>query len=124
MSSTKAIKRKAQAPGPYREALIALGFLHQRLEKLSLRPGDLVLFKLGNHSEVTTEMIRVFLDVASQRGFSDLNAFLMKPGDSVETLSAEAFDQLARSRGYYSNEDLQECCRVAVKEASHAVSEQ
>lgn len=111
MPSLKTIKRKLQKPGSYREALIELGFLREHIERIGVQHGDTILFKLGDHSRMTTEMIRVFLDVASQRGLSDINGFLMKPGDSVEKLSDEAFDQLARLKGY-------------VKEGENAVSEQ
>jgi hypothetical protein len=111
MSSTKTIKRKLQTQSPYREALHELSTLQATLDLLHPCNGDTILFKLGDHSRMTNEMIRVFLDVAAQRGLSDINAFLMKPGDAVEKLSDEAFDQLAQSRGY-------------VREGDNAVSEQ
>jgi len=100
MPGLKTIKRKLAARSPYRQALHELGTLQATLDLLHPCNGDTILFKLGDHSRMTHEMIRVFLDVVSQRGFTDINAFLMKPGDSVEALSAEAFDQLARMKGY------------------------
>jgi hypothetical protein len=100
MPSLKTIKRKLQTSSPYRQALHELSILQSTLDLLHPCSNDTILFKLGDHSRMTTEMIRVFLDVASQRGLTDINAFLMKPGDAVERLSDEAFDQLARMKGY------------------------
>ena len=100
MPSNKTIKRKLQARSPYREALHELSLLQATLDLLHPCNGDTILFKLGDHSRMTTEMIRVFLDVASQRGLRDLNAFLLKPGDSIESFSPAAFDEISRMKGY------------------------
>jgi hypothetical protein len=111
MPTIKIVKRKLKTKSPYRQALHELALLQSTLDVLHPSNGDTILFKLGDHSRMTNEMIRVFLDVASQRGMADINAFLMKPGDAVEKLSDEAFDQLARMKGY-------------VREVGDAVSEQ
>jgi hypothetical protein len=105
LSSLKTIKRKLQAPGSYREALIELGKLRSLLEVLHLRNGDTILFKLEERERMTNEMIRTFLDVASERGLKDINALLLKAGDSVEALTDEAFDQLARMKGYIREDE-------------------
>ena len=100
MSSLKTIKRKAQAPGPYRQALIELGVLRDRLDVLKVGSGDTVLFRLGDHSTVTTSMIEAFMQVAQERGILDLNCFLLKQGDSIDRISESAFAELAALKGY------------------------
>jgi hypothetical protein len=96
---------KKRGPGPrelrrYQEALAELNKLMELVDKLSPTDGDTVLFKLEDRSKLTQEMLRVFLDVNAQRGVKDLNAFLMAPGDAIETLSQEQFDALAKRKGY------------------------
>lgn len=103
MASLKAIKRKSTAPGPYREALIALGYLHQRIDVLKVANGDTVLFALGDHSKLTTEMVKVFMDVLKERGIDDVNCFLCGTGDRLESIPIEQFAAIARMRGFYAS---------------------
>lgn len=113
----KGIKHKLQKPGTYREALVELARMQNCMTRLGVQDGDTVLFRLGDHSRMTNEMIRVFLDVASQRGLRDINAMLLKQGDSVATMGASAFNQFARMKGYVPEETPREVSSDAQERA-------
>jgi ribosomal protein L12E/L44/L45/RPP1/RPP2 len=74
------------------------------IEKLAPKSGDVLFFKVGDQAHVQPAMIEAFLQHLHERGINDCMAMILGPNDTVEPLSKERLEELARAVGYVKSE--------------------